>query len=399
MAQHASQIRRARRQRPRTLCLAGRPIDVAQARRRAAHRRHADRQSRRHHPARARDARRRRPDRLRGHAASPASCSTVTASRRRSRPITSTTRPRRGRSCCARLAEGAAVALVSDAGTPLISDPGYKLVRAASDGRPCGHRAARRFGACWRRLTVAGLPTDQFFFAGFLPPKQAARRNRIAELSRIPATLVLFETGPRVAAALADLAAGLGLAARPRCAANSPSCTRKSAAAILRRWRKHYARHRAARRDRHRGGAAAGAAADQRRRDRRTCCATALDRVSLKDAVGEVARRNRPAAPRGLSARAGARQGSGQDANKGQAMARRAEPATAAAGASRRRGPKESRPSGSAFRLRAAPRCCCIAKAYRIVARRWKTPFGEIDIIAAPPSHADFRRGQGARHS
>ncbi|MDE2375219.1 MAG: 16S rRNA (cytidine(1402)-2'-O)-methyltransferase, partial [Hyphomicrobiales bacterium] len=58
--------------------------------------------------------------------------------------------------------------------------------------------------------TVAGLPTDQFLFAGFLPPKQAARRARIAELARVPATLVFYETGPRVAATLADLAAGLG---------------------------------------------------------------------------------------------------------------------------------------------------------------------------------------------
>jgi 16S rRNA (cytidine1402-2'-O)-methyltransferase len=59
-------------------------------------------------------------------------------------------------------------------------------------------------------LTLAGLPTDQFLFAGFLPPKQAARRGRIAELARVQATLVLFETGPRVATALADLADGLG---------------------------------------------------------------------------------------------------------------------------------------------------------------------------------------------
>jgi 16S rRNA (cytidine1402-2'-O)-methyltransferase len=59
-------------------------------------------------------------------------------------------------------------------------------------------------------LTVAGLPTDQFFFAGFLPPKVAARRARINELARVPATLVLYETGPRLAGALADLAAGLG---------------------------------------------------------------------------------------------------------------------------------------------------------------------------------------------
>jgi 16S rRNA (cytidine1402-2'-O)-methyltransferase len=108
-----------------------------------------------------------------------------------------------------RLADGAAIALVSDAGTPLVSDPGFKLVRAAQDA---GHAVVALPGASatLAALTVAGLPTDQFFFAGFLPPKEAARRARIAELGRIPATLVLFETGPRLAATLADLAAGLG---------------------------------------------------------------------------------------------------------------------------------------------------------------------------------------------
>jgi 16S rRNA (cytidine1402-2'-O)-methyltransferase len=108
-----------------------------------------------------------------------------------------------------RLADGAAIALVSDAGTPLISDPGFKLVRAATQA---GHPVMALPGASalLAGLTVAGLPTDQFFFAGFLPPKEAARRARIAELGRIPATLVVFETGPRVAAALAELAAGLG---------------------------------------------------------------------------------------------------------------------------------------------------------------------------------------------
>jgi 16S rRNA (cytidine1402-2'-O)-methyltransferase len=108
-----------------------------------------------------------------------------------------------------RLAEGGAVALVSDAGTPLISDPGFKLVRAAQEA---GHLVTAIPGASavLTALTVAGLPTDQFFFAGFLPPKQAARRTRIAELASLPATLVLFESGPRIAAALADLAAGLG---------------------------------------------------------------------------------------------------------------------------------------------------------------------------------------------
>ena len=108
-----------------------------------------------------------------------------------------------------RLAEGAAIALVSDAGTPLVSDPGFKLVRAAQEA---GHMITALPGpsALLSALAVAGLPTDQFFFGGFLPAKQAARRARIAELARIPSTLVLFETGPRIAAALADLAAGLG---------------------------------------------------------------------------------------------------------------------------------------------------------------------------------------------
>jgi 16S rRNA (cytidine1402-2'-O)-methyltransferase len=109
-----------------------------------------------------------------------------------------------------RLGRGEAVALVSDAGTPLVSDPGYKLVRAARDA---GHAVTAVPGASavLAALTVAGLPTDQFFFGGFLPPKHGARRTRIAELARIPATLVLFETGPRLAAALADLSAGLGV--------------------------------------------------------------------------------------------------------------------------------------------------------------------------------------------
>ena len=109
----------------------------------------------------------------------------------------------------ARLAAGGAVALVSDAGTPLISDPGFKLVREA---HVAGHAVTALPGpsAMLAALTVGGLPTDRFFFEGFLPVKLGQRRARIAELARIPATLVLFETGPRIAVSLADLAAGLG---------------------------------------------------------------------------------------------------------------------------------------------------------------------------------------------
>ena len=108
-----------------------------------------------------------------------------------------------------KLAAGGSVALVSDAGTPLISDPGYKLVRAV---REAGHpvTAAPGASAVLAALNVAGLPTDRFFFEGFLPAKETARRTRIGELARVPGTLVVYETGPRLAATLADLAAGLG---------------------------------------------------------------------------------------------------------------------------------------------------------------------------------------------
>jgi 16S rRNA (cytidine1402-2'-O)-methyltransferase len=109
----------------------------------------------------------------------------------------------------ARVRDGGAVALVSDAGTPLVSDPGYRLVRAAQD-EGLAVTAVPGPSAVLAALAVAGLPTDRFFFEGFLPPKDAARRARIAELARIPATLVLFETGPRIADALAALAEGLG---------------------------------------------------------------------------------------------------------------------------------------------------------------------------------------------
>ena len=109
----------------------------------------------------------------------------------------------------ARLAQGQAVALVSDAGTPLISDPGYKLAREAT---VAGHAVSALPGASavLTALAVAGLPTDRFFFEGFLPPKLAARQKRVAALAGIPATLVLFESGARLAATLADLALGLG---------------------------------------------------------------------------------------------------------------------------------------------------------------------------------------------
>ncbi len=102
-----------------------------------------------------------------------------------------------------------AVALVSDAGTPLISDPGYKLVRAA---RAAGHTVHTIPGACAAiaALTLAGLPTDRFLFAGFLPAKAKARGDAIAELGALRATLVFYESGPRLGESLGALAGGLG---------------------------------------------------------------------------------------------------------------------------------------------------------------------------------------------
>ncbi|SEM47578.1 16S rRNA (cytidine1402-2'-O)-methyltransferase [Sphingomonas gellani] len=102
-----------------------------------------------------------------------------------------------------------AVALVSDAGTPLISDPGYKLVR---DARAAGHMVVTIPGPCAAvaALTLAGLPTDRFLFMGFLPAKEKARADAVAEVATVRATLVLYESGPRLSACLSALATGLG---------------------------------------------------------------------------------------------------------------------------------------------------------------------------------------------
>ncbi|MEZ5844997.1 MAG: 16S rRNA (cytidine(1402)-2'-O)-methyltransferase [Hyphomicrobiaceae bacterium] len=107
------------------------------------------------------------------------------------------------------LCEGRAIALVSDAGTPLVSDPGYKLVTAALEA---GARvyAAPGPSALLAALVASGLPTDTFLFAGFLPAKAGARAARLAALREVPATLVFYEAPGRLAETLAALAAGLG---------------------------------------------------------------------------------------------------------------------------------------------------------------------------------------------
>ncbi len=104
----------------------------------------------------------------------------------------------------ARLASGDDVALVSDAGTPLVSDPGFRLVRAA---RAAGYRVSPVPGACAAiaALSVAGLPSDRFVFEGFLPSKSAARKARLRELDAETRTLIFYESSHRIAASLADM--------------------------------------------------------------------------------------------------------------------------------------------------------------------------------------------------
>ena len=108
-----------------------------------------------------------------------------------------------------RLLAGESLALVSDAGTPLVSDPGFKLVRAA---RAAGVRVSPIPGACAAiaALSVAGLPSDRFAFEGFLPAKASARRERLGRLASATATLVFYESSHRIEESLADMVAALG---------------------------------------------------------------------------------------------------------------------------------------------------------------------------------------------
>nr|WP_295379911.1 16S rRNA (cytidine(1402)-2'-O)-methyltransferase [Pseudoxanthomonas sp.] len=109
----------------------------------------------------------------------------------------------------ARLLAGESLALVSDAGTPLVSDPGYRLVRAA---RAAGVPVSPVPGACAAiaALSVAGLPSDRFVFEGFLPAKASARRDQLAALAGESRTLVFYESSHRIAESLADMRAAFG---------------------------------------------------------------------------------------------------------------------------------------------------------------------------------------------
>ncbi len=273
-----------------------------------------------------------------------------------------------------KLAQGASIALVSDAGTPLISDPGFKLVREVC---AAGHAVIAVPGASsvLTALSVAALPTDRFFFEGFLPPKQGARRTRLAELARIDATLVMFESGNRVQDTLADLAAIMGDRDAAICreltklheeitrapiaelakAADTLE-TRGEFVLVIGPPRPDALDHDAGR---PRRPAAIVAGARQRQGQRRACGRTV-----------------RPAAPRGLCPRAGARQrgprramAKTDGATPSEAPAKPASPARVAAFR-----------TGLSAESRAA--ACLMAKGYRILAKRFRTPHGEIDLVA-----------------
>ncbi len=139
------------------------------------------------------------------------------------------------------LAAGKRVALVSDAGMPLISDPGYRLVRAAL-AKDVAVTAAPGPSAVPMALALSGLPTDRFYFGGFLPAREGERRRAIAEAAAVPATLVFFEAPHRLGASLADLAALLG--ARPAAVARElTKLFEEVRRAPLTELAEHYARH------------------------------------------------------------------------------------------------------------------------------------------------------------
>ena len=109
----------------------------------------------------------------------------------------------------ARLREGQSLALISDAGTPLVSDPGYKLVQAVV-GEGLALSTVPGPSAALAALVLSGLPPDRFFFAGFLSPREGQRREELRELATIPSTLIVYESANRLGQTLADMAAVLG---------------------------------------------------------------------------------------------------------------------------------------------------------------------------------------------
>jgi 16S rRNA (cytidine1402-2'-O)-methyltransferase len=127
----------------------------------------------------------------------------------RTRPLHDHNEERESARIIGELQSGRCIAIISDAGTPLVSDPGFRLVRAAAE-QGIAIFAVPGASAILPALTTSGLPTDAFFFAGFLPPKFSARSTRLEELAAVPGTLIFYEAPHRVAETISDMARVLG---------------------------------------------------------------------------------------------------------------------------------------------------------------------------------------------
>lgn len=141
-----------------------------------------------------------------------------------------------------RLEAGAKIALISDAGTPLVSDPGWKLAREAAEAGikiiPLPGASAMLAG-----LVTSGLPSDKFLFAGFLPPKSGARKKALSDLAAVPATLIFYESGPRLTACLADMAETLVPAREAAVARELTKLFEETRRGTLESLAAHYAEH------------------------------------------------------------------------------------------------------------------------------------------------------------
>ena len=256
------------------------------------------------------------------------------------------------------LAQGRAVALVSDAGTPLISDPGFQLV---ADAVAAGHSIVPIPGpsAMTTALSAAGLPSETALFLGFLPAKSSARRKRLAAMAAVPATLVLYESPNRIGALLADAASELGGAREAAVCRELTKLHETFDRGTLGELATRYA-------DRDVKGeivllvAPPGEAAPPDAADIDAQVAAALKTMSVKEAASALAEIDRTAAPRSLPARTRA---------EGPRIMRAA----------------PVRDRRAAYRhghlAEAAAAALLMAKGFRLLARRYKTPLGEIDLI------------------
>lgn len=188
-----------------------------------------------------------------------------------------------------RLESGAAIALISDAGTPLVSDPGWKL---AHEALAAGHRVFPVPGASalLAGLVASGLPSDRFMFCGFLPPKSGARKKAASDLAAVPGTLIFYESGPRLADCLSDLAETYGDARQAAVARELTKLFEETRRGTLGELAAHYAEAGAPKGEIVLliGPPEAGSVSEE---DLETALIAALQKRSVKEAAAEIAAR------------------------------------------------------------------------------------------------------------